>query len=449
MNTPQQKSRNLPTTDRAEQKKRARSRFRLRSSPLFKLLAILGPGLIAANAGNDAGGIATFSISGASFQFNLLWALVLAGFCLAVVQEMCARMGVVTGKGLADLIREQFGVRLTVLAMLALLIANTGVTVTEFIGIKMSVQVFARDVNTAWVYVVVPVAGVALWWLVIKGSYRRVEMIFLIMSLGFLAYIPAAFFSHPDWGEVAQRVVLPHMQTNVGYLAAAVALLGTTISPYMQFFVQSSVADKGISPSEYVFEKIETYMGTFFAILIAGFVIVTTGAMLYPKQIEVKDALTAAQALGDAFKNILPNASLLFGFGLFGASLLAAAVLPLSTAYGICEAFGFEKGVSRSFKEAPVFQSIFTGLIILGVVITLLPDLPIIQVLLNLQILNAIMLPIILLFINLLINNRRLMGRRVNGLVTNIIAWGTLIIVTGAVLLYLGSQILQALAPKH
>src|SRR5436190_460783 len=182
MNTPQQKSRNLPTKDRAEPKKRARSRFRLRTSPLFKMLTILGPGLIAANAGNDAGGIATFSTSGASFQYNLLWALVLAGFCLAVVQEMCARMGVVTGKGLADLIREQFGVRWTALAMLALLIANTGVTISEFIGIKMSVQVFANNVNTPWMYVVVPLAGIALWWLVIKGSYRRVEIIFLVMS---------------------------------------------------------------------------------------------------------------------------------------------------------------------------------------------------------------------------------------------------------------------------
>lgn len=447
MNTPQQKSRNLQTKDRAEQKKRARSRFRLRTSPMFKMLAILGPGLIAANAGNDAGGIATFSTSGATYQYDLLWALVLAGFCLAVVQEMCTRMGAFTGKGLADLIREQFGVRWTAVAMLALLIANTGVTVTEFIGIRMSVQALAGTENTPFVYIIVPLTGIALWWLVIKGSYRRVEIIFLVMSLGFLAYVPAAFISDPNWGVVAQRTIAPHMQASIGYLAAAVALLGTTISPYMQFFVQSSVADKGISPSEYVYEKIETYSGTFFAILVAIFVIVTTGTLLFPKGIQVDSALTASLALQSVAGPLVGR--FLFGFGLFGASLLAGAVLPLSTAYGICEAFGFERGVSRSFKEAPVFQSIFTGLIILGVAIALLPNLPIIQVLLNLQILNAIMLPVILLFIILLINNRRLMGRRVNGVVSNIVAWGTLVIVTGAVILYLGSQVLQAVTGIH
>src|SRR5438128_3133219 len=203
MDTPQKKSKQIQTKDRAERKKQARSRFRIsRSSALFKLLTVLGPGLIAANAGNDAGGIATFSQSGASYGYNLLWALAITGFCLAIVQEMCARMGVVTGKGLSDLIREQFGVRWAALAMLALLIANTGVTITEFLGIAASVQVLANDIHTPLIYVIVPVCGLALWWLVIKGSYRRVEKIFLIMSLGFLAYIPAAFAAHPSWSEV-------------------------------------------------------------------------------------------------------------------------------------------------------------------------------------------------------------------------------------------------------
>src|SRR5437773_3797181 len=207
MHTPDQKAQKLKTTDRADRKRQARSRFRLsRSSPLLKLFTVLGPGLIAANAGNDAGGIATFSQSGASYGYNLLWALCIAGFCLAIVQEMCARMGVVTGKGLADLIREQFGVRWTALAMLALLIANTGVTVSEFIGIGASVQVLANDPHTPFVYLVVPLAGLALWWLVIKGSYRRVEEVFLIMSLGFLAYIPAAFAAQPDWREVGHEL---------------------------------------------------------------------------------------------------------------------------------------------------------------------------------------------------------------------------------------------------
>src|SRR6266705_588797 len=346
---------------------------------------------------------------------------------------MCARMGTVTGKGLADLIREQFGVRWTALAMLALLIANTGVTVSEFLGIAAAVQVLANNPQTPLLYIIVPLTGLILWWLVIKGSYRRVEKVFLIMSLGFLAYIPAAFAAHPDWHTVGRELILPSLNTSSGYLLTVVALVGTTISPYMQFFVQSSVADKGIHAGEYIYEQIELYSGTIFAIIIAGFVIITTGATLYPNH-PVSTALDAAFAL-KAFAG--QYASLLFGIGLFGASLLAAAVLPLSTSYGICEAFGFERGVSRSFKEAPVFQSIFTGLIVLGVLITLIPGLPIIQVLLVLQDVNAAMLPILLIFIILLVNNRRLMGRHVNKPGLNIIAWATVVVITILILLFL------------
>src|SRR3989440_6318 len=438
METPRQKAQKLRLKDRAERRKQARSRFRLsRSSFLFRLFAVLGPGLIAANAGNDAGGIATFSTSGASYGYNLLWALAIAGFCLAIVQEMCARMGALTGKGLADLIREQFGVRWTVLAMLALLVANTGVTVSEFLGIAASVQVLANDSHTPFVYLVVPLAGLALWWLVIKGSYRRVEKIFLIMSLGFLAYIPAAFAAHPVWSDVGRSIILPHVGTSSGYLLTAVALVGTTISPYMQFFVQSSVADKGIHVGEYVYEQLDVYSGTIFAVLIAGFVIVTTGTTLYPNH-PVQTAIDAALSLR-VFAG--QYAALLFGIGLFGASLLAAAVLPLSTSYAICEAFGFERGVSRSFSEAPVFQSIFTGLIILSVLITLIPGLPIIQVLIVLQDLNAAMLPILLAFIILLVNNRRLMGRHVNKLGFNVIAWVTVFFISILIVLLLLSTI--------
>src|SRR5947208_17023083 len=234
MDTPDQKAQKLKTTDRADRKKQARSRFRLsRSSPILKLFTVLGPGVIAGNAGNDAGGIATFSSAGANYGYNLLWALAISGFCLAVVQEMCARMGAITGKGLADLIREQFGVRWTALAMLALLIANTGVTVSEFLGIGASVQVLAQNPHTPFVYLVVPLSGLILWWLVIKGSYRRVEKVFLFISLGFLAYIPAAFAAHPSWSTIGRQVVLPHLDTSSGYLIAAVALVGTTISHYM------------------------------------------------------------------------------------------------------------------------------------------------------------------------------------------------------------------------
>jgi Mn2+/Fe2+ NRAMP family transporter len=429
-----QKAQLLMANGRAEHKVRARSRFRFsRSSPLLRLFAVLGPGLIAANAGNDAGGIATFSTAGASYGYNLLWALAVSGFCLAIVQEMCARMGAITGKGLSDLIREEFGVRWAALAMLALLVANTGVTISEFLGIAASVQVLANDPHTPIVYLVVPLAGLALWWLVIKGSYRRVEKIFLVMSLGFLAYIPAAFAAHPNWSEVGRAIIMPHLQNSSGYLLTAVAMVGTTISPYMQFFIQSSVADKGIEADEYVYEKVDVYSGTIFAIIIAGFVVIATAATLYPNH-PVQTALDAARAL---YVFAGQYAGLLFGVGLFGASLLAAAVLPLSTAYGICEAFGFERGVSRSFSEAPVFQSIFSGLIVLGVVIALIPGLPIIQVLLVLQDVNAAMVPILLVFIILLVNNRRLLGRHVNNLGFNIIACATLIFVTILVVLLL------------
>jgi Mn2+/Fe2+ NRAMP family transporter len=279
----------------------------------------------------------------------------------------------------------------------------------------------------------VPLAGIALWWLVIKGSYRRVEKIFLVMSLGFLAYIPAAFAAHPVWSNVGRSIILPHIDTSSAYLLTAVALVGTTISPYMQFFVQSSVADKGISAGEYVYEQLDVYSGTIFAVLIAGFVIVTTGATLYPNH-PVQTAIDAALSL-HAFAG--QYAALLFGIGLFGASLLAAAVLPLSTSYAICEAFGFERGVSRTFSEAPVFQSIFTGLIVLSVLITLIPGLPIIQVLVVLQDLNAAMLPILLVFIILLVNNRHLMGRHVNNPGFNIIAWVAVVFISMLIVLLL------------
>src|SRR5438874_2482488 len=440
MDTPREKAQDPQIKDRAERKKKqARSRFGLsRSSSLFKLFAVLGPGLIAANAGNDAGGIATFSQAGASYQYSLLWALAISGFCLAVVQEMCARMGAVTGKGLADLIREQFGVRWKALAMLALLIANTGVTVSEFLGIGAAVQVLANNPQTPFVYLVVPLAGLILWWLVIKGSYRRVEKVFLLMSLGFRAYIPAAFGAHRSWGDIGHQLILPSLSRDSGYLLTAVALVGTTISPYMQFFVQSSVADKGISTADYFYEQLDIFSGTAFAMLIAGFVVIATGATLFVNHRDVQTALDAAFSL-QAFAG--PYARYLFGIGLFGASLLAAAVLPLSTAYGICEAFGFERGVSRSFSDAPAFQSIFTGLIILGVLVTLIPGLPIIRVLIILQDLNAAMLPILLVFIILLVNNRRLMGRRVNGPISNIISWTTVVVITGLIVLLLLSTI--------
>lgn len=434
MKTPRRDTSQIPTRKRAGRKPRqARARF-ARTSPLFKLLAVLGPGLIAANAGNDAGGIATYSQAGANYGYNLLWALAITAVFVGVSQEMCARLGAVTGKGLSDLIREQFGVRWTMLAMLALLVANTGVTISEFIGIAASVQVLSNDPHTPLIYIIVPLCGFALWWLVSRGSYRRVEKIFIIISLGFLAYIPAAFAAHPDWHLVGTQTVLPRLNMDANYWPTTAALVGTTLSPYMLFYIQSAVADKGIHAGEYIYEKIDVYSSTIFSNIISAFMLIATGATLFLVHQQVNTAADAAFALRD-FAG--PYASLLFGLGLFGASLLAGAVLPLTTAYGICEAFGFERGVSRSFKEAPVFQSLFTGLIILGVLVALIPGLPFIQVLIVLQDINAIMLPILLVFIILLVNNRRLMGKRVNGPVLNAISWITVVVITCLIALLL------------
>lgn len=404
-----------------------------RPSRLLLLLGVLGPGLIAAAAGDDAGGIATYAQAGASYGYGLLWAMVLLTISLAVVQEMCARMGAVTQKGLADLIREEFGVRWTAFAMLILLIANLGIIVSEFLGIKASIQVLAGQ-GTWLVYLGVPLVALGVWWLVIKGSYRRVEKIFLVMALALLSYVPAAILAKPDWGQVLHQTVIPTFSLSGGYIATFVATIGTTITPYMQVYTQSAVADKGIQPKDYAYEKIDVYSGAVFGNLVAFFIIVATGATLFVRQIPINDAADAARALVP-FAG--PYAEALFAVGLFGASVLAAAVLPLSTSYAICEAFGFERGVSRSFKEAPVFQLLFTGLIVIGVLVALIPGLPIISVLVNLQVLNAVLLPILLIFIVRLVNKRRLMGRFTNRLIYNIIAWATTVIIGALAITYL------------
>jgi Mn2+/Fe2+ NRAMP family transporter len=409
------------------------------------LLAVLGPGLISAAAGDDAGGIATYAQAGASFGYQLLWVMVIITISLAVVQEMCARMGAVTQKGLADLIREEFGVRWTAFAMLCLLIANGSTVVTEFLGIKASVQVLAGE-GTWLIYPIVPLVAFGVWWLVIKGSYRRVEIVFLLMALVLLSYIPAAVLAKPDWRQVVHQTFIPSFSLAGGYIATLVATIGTTITPYMQVYQQSAVVDKGIQPKDYTYEVVDVYSSSILGNLVSYFIIVATGATLYLSHISVSTAEDAARALEPLAG---PAAKYLFAVGLFGASMLAAGVLPLSTSYAVCEAFGFERGVSRSFKEAPVFQSIFTGLIILGVLIALIPGLPIISVLINLQILNAILLPVLLLFILRLVNNRRLMGRYANGRVYNLIAWATTIGVSAMAILFILISLVLPLFGVH
>ena len=396
---------------------------------LLTYLAILGPGMITANAGNDAGGIATFATVGAEFGYQLLWILIPITISLGIVQEMCARMGAVTGKGLADLIRERFGVRWTALVMLALLIANAGVTVSEFVGIAAATELFGIPR-----FISVPLAAVLIWWLIVKGSYQRVERAFLLMSLVFLGYIISAFLSKPDWTDVAIGLAKPTFKFEQTFLFSFVAIVGTTISPYMQVFVQSSVVEKGVTQEDYGKTKADVWVGTIFAILIVFFIVVSTAATLHKSGIQITTAADAARALSPLAGRY---AEFLFGVGLFGASMLAAGVLPLATAYSISEALGFEKGVSRSFREAPIFLGVFTFLVAVGAAIAVIPNLPLIRVLLVTQVINGLLLPVVLFAVLRLVNDRELMGSRVNGSLYNLAAWLTVIIVTALSLLYI------------
>lgn len=408
-----------------------RSARRMRSvtprKRLLAYLAILGPGMITANAGNDAGGIATFASLGADHGYQLLWILIPITVSLGLVQEMCARMGAVTGKGLADLIRERFGVRWTALVMLALLIANAGVTVSEFVGIAAATELFGIPR-----FLSVPVAAIIIWWLVVKGSYQRVERVFLVMTLVFLAYIASAFLAQPDWSKVAVGLVRPSFSFDGAYLFTLVAVVGTTISPYMQVFIQSSVVEKGVTIENYRRTRVDVWVGTLFAILIVFFIVISTAATLHRRGIQILSAADAARALQPLAGNY---AEALFAVGLFGASMLAAGVLPLATAYSISEALGFEKGVSRSFREAPIFIGIFTFLVAVGAAIAVLPNLPLIKVLLVTQVINGLLLPVILFAVLRLVNDKELMGANVNGPLYNIAAWLTVIVVTSLSLL--------------
>lgn len=407
---------------------------------LLAYLAVLGPGVIAANAGNDAGGIATYSSVGADQGYRLLWVLIPITVSLGIVQEMCARMGAVTGKGLSDLIRERFGVRWMALVMLALLIANGGITISEFLGIAAASELFGIPR-----FVAVPVAACAIWWLVVKGSYKRVERIFLLMSLVFLGYIVSAFLAKPVWGDIARATVRPSFDFNAAYLFTFVAIVGTTISPYMQVYVQSSVVEKGVTAEDYALTRADVWTGTFFAMMIVFFIMVSTATVLSRHGIHIAEAADAARALEPLAG---PYAKLLFGVGLFGASMLAAGVLPLSTAYSISEALGYEKGVSRSFREAPIFLGIFTFLIVVGAIVAMMPGLPIIDALLNLQVVNGLLLPVLLIAILRLVNDEDLMGERRNGPVYNVLAWLTAISVSALSLFFIVTKIFPGILAR-
>jgi NRAMP (natural resistance-associated macrophage protein)-like metal ion transporter len=406
-------------------------RVHLPRTPLL-WLAILGPGLIAANAGNDAGGIATYSQAGAKYGYSLIWVLLLITVSLAVVQEMCARMGAVTGKGLSDLIREQFGIRWTLFATAALFVANACTAFSEFFGIAAAMELIGVSR-----YIAVPVAAVVLWFIVVRGSYKAVERVFLVMTIAFLAYPLAAFLAHPNWMEVGKETFIPTIHHSVDYLKITIALIGTTVTPFMQVYVQSSVAEKGVTPKEYPLERIDVYAGAIFGDLIAFFIIVATGAALYAHSqghgVTIDSAQQAARAL-EPFAG--PAAKVLFAIGLLGASLLAAAVLPLTTAYSFTEAFGFEKGVSMGFREAPVFMGIFTGLLAIGAGVSLIKDVPIFEVLLIVPVINGLLLPVVLIAALRLTNDRELMGEYHNGRIFNFVAVATTIFVVALSSMY-------------
>ena len=396
--------------------------------------AILGPGIIAANAGNDAGGIATYSSAGAAYGYTLLWTFIPMTVSLIVVQEMCMRMGVVTGQGLADLIREHFGVRWTAFVMLALMIANTGVIISEFVGIGQASELLGISR-----FVTIPLSGGVIWWLVVKGSPKRVERVFLVMSLVFFTYVISAFVSKPDWSEVATNFVRPTFSTDTGYLFTVMALIGTTIAPFMQIYVQSAAVEKGMDKDELFVARADVVIGMTFADIIAAFIVICTAATLYTHGINnIDSAATAAESL-------VPIAGVyakyLFAIGLFGASMLAMAVVPLATAYSLSEALGFEKGLSRSFREAPIFLGIFTTLILIGSIVAMIPGIPPITLLLVAQCVNGVLLPVLLLAIVRLINKPEIMGEYTNSLAFNVLAYATTAIVSILSLLLIGRTI--------
>jgi NRAMP (natural resistance-associated macrophage protein)-like metal ion transporter len=391
---------------------------------LWPYFAALGPGLLAASAGNDAGGIATYASAGASYGYGLLWALVLVSIFVGVVQEMSARLGAVTGKGFSDLVRESFSLRQTAMILLTLLVANTGIIVSEFIGVAAAAELFGVSR-----YVAVPIAAIFVWLLVTRGSYGWVERIFLVLTLAFLAYIGAAFLAKPDWSAAFAETVQPHLQFDANYLNLLIALIGTTISPYMQLYAQSAVVEKGGTPENYRYTLFDVVVGTVFSGVVAVFILIATAATLHAHGVNVPihDAADAARALEPVAGHY---AKALFAVGLLGASLLAAGVLPLATTYMLSEALGFERGVSRSWSEAPIFMGILTGLTALGAVVALIPGLPLIQVLVGVYVLNGLLLPVELFAILRLINDRELMGEHVNGPLYNAVAWGIAIVVS-------------------
>jgi len=382
---------------------------------ILLFLSVLGPGIITASVDNDAGGIATYSVAGAHYGYSLLWSLIPMLIALFMIQEMVARLGVVTGKGLSDLIRERYGVRVTVLTMLALLVTNFGNIAAEFAGVAASLEIFGVSR-----YVSVPLGAVFVWYLVVRGNYRIVEKVFLFACTVYLSYVASGFMANPPWGEVLVSLVKPSFHMDTEYILMFIGLIGTTIAPWMQFYQQASTVEKGIPVRDYRYVWWDTAVGCLFAVAVVFFILVACAATLHANGIRVKSAEDAAVALAPFAGRY---ASVLFAVGLANASLFAASILPLSTAYSVCEGMGWEAGVNKEFEEAPQFFGIYTGLIALGAVLILIPGTPLIGIMLVSQVVNGILLPLVLIFILLLVNNGELMGTHVNGRIYNGLCW--------------------------
>ena len=404
-----------------------------RRTAFFATLAVLGPGIIAASAGNDAGGISTYSAAGARYGYQMLWMIFVMTFSLSIVQEMAARMGAVTGKGFAALIRERFGVKLALFAMLCLLASNAATSVAEFAGIGASLQLFGISK-----YIAVPVVAVAVWVLVTRGNFTAVEKVLLILSAVFLSYIIAGFMAKPDWGVVLKATFIPTFTWQPDFVSLVIATIGTTIAPWMQFFVQSNMVDKGATVKDLKLQRIDVIGGAVSANVVAWFIIMTTGTVLFPLGIKATTAAEAAQALAPLAGQF---ATVLFAVGLFGASMLAAAVLPLTAAYAICEAFGWEAGVSRTWSEAPAFNAIFTFVIFFGAAVIMIPNVNLVAIMIFSQVINGVLLPFLLIFMMVLINDKRIMGEYTNGPVFNTLAWITIAVVLALTVLLLGMTV--------
>ena len=409
---------------------------RLKDNPALRQLAIflsiLGPGIVTGSVDNDAGGITTYSVAGALYGYKLLWTLIPSFIALLTIQEMNARMGVVTGKGLADLIRESFGVRITFYMFIFLLIADVGNTATEFAGVAGSMNIFGVSK-----YISVPLAAVAVWVLVLKGNYKFAERVFLLFSVFLLSYVVSAVLAGPDWKVIGTAVITPTIQFDKEYIFTVLGIIGTTVAPWMQFYMQSAVIEKKLKVSDYKYTLWDVVLGCIATVVVAFFIIVACAATLHVNGIKINEAADAAMALKPLAGAL---AGQLFAFGLFIASIFSAAILPLATAYYVCEAFGFEAGIDKKFSEAPQFYFLFTIIILIGAGIILIPGAPLIAITIWTQVVNAILLPVVLICMMVIINNKEIMVDYTNNRLQNVIGWATtaILIVLSAFLLFSG-----------